>query len=320
EGSARQEMVAQFMKKYGCVKNELGFSTCHLAVETADIPRNVAFYNNVLGWPLYKTIDRAHAGASESTYGSSWASYGAFASFVVFHEGRVPIGAQGHGPWSSAHDCPAPLRKSGQGGSVGSISFKEIPAGFLGCILEPGFFQKQMARIAEKDASVKWLDVTDVRERFGGGEIDSAVCFKDPDGYPLVFFVARRKGEAYKERFPAVPFVYSAHFRVSPDYRTDVSLIPRKITKDMLAQLMSDQLDATKAFYKDILDCKPLFEAEWGGRQRLEFEWEGHFICLKSDPEHVPPSLREDRPGNSGHNMGGNKGRIPVPHFDPNTT
>jgi catechol 2,3-dioxygenase-like lactoylglutathione lyase family enzyme len=224
------------------------FITCHLAVETANIPRNVAFYNNVLGWPLYKTIDRAHAGASATTYGSSWASYGAFASSVVFHEARVPIGAQGQGPWASAHDCPAPLRKRGQGGSVGSISFKEIPAGFLGCILEPGFFHKQMARIAEKAASVTWLDVTDVRERFGGGEIDRAVCFKDPDGYPLIFFVATRRGEAYKARFPAVPFVYSAQFRVSPDYRTDVSLIPRKITKDMLAQLMSDQLDATKAF------------------------------------------------------------------------
>jgi len=260
------------------------------------------------------------AGAGENTYGSSWASYGAFASFVVFHEARVPIGAQGHGPWSSVHDCPAPLRKRGQGGSVGSISFKEIPAGFLGCVLEPGFFQKQMARIAEKDASVKWLDVTDVRERFGGGEIDRAVCFKDPDGYPLVLFVATRQGEAYKARFPVVPFVYSAQFRVSPDYRTDVSLIPRKITKDMLAQLMSDQLDATKAFYQDILGCKPVFEAEWGGRQRLEFEWEGHFLCLESDPEHVPPSLRQDRPGNSGHNMGGNKGLVPVPHFGPNTS
>lgn len=319
EGSPRHEMVARFMEKNGCVRNELGFATCHLAVETEDIARNVAFYNNLLGWPLYKTVDRAHASLGENAYGSSWASYGAFGSFIVFHAGPIPIGAQGHGPWSNAHACPAALRKDGPGGRVGTIAFKDIPAGFLGCILEPAFFAKQMARVAERGAAVNWLEVTDVKDRFGGDEVTSAIVFKDPDGYPLVFFVARRRGAAYTERFPAVPFVYSAHFRVSPDYRTDVSLIRRTITKAMRAQLMSDQLEATRTFFEETLGCKLLFDGEWDGRKRLEFEWERHFICLKSDPDNVPPSLREDKPGNSGHNMGGNKGLVPVPHFGPNT-
>jgi extradiol dioxygenase family protein len=135
-----------------------------------------------------------------------------------------------------------------------------------------------------------------------------------------VLFVAARRGAAYTERFPVVPFVYSAQFRVSPNHRTDVSLIRRKITKDMLAQLMSDQLEATKTFFVDTLGCKLLFDGEWDGRKRLELEWERHFICLKSDPDHVPPSLRDDKPGNAGHNMGGNKGLVPVPHFGPNTS
>ena len=319
EGSARHMIVARFMEKNGCVRNELGFATCHLAVETSDIVRNVAFYNNTLGWPLYKTVDHARAGPGEGANGSSWASYGPFASFVVFHAAPVPVGALGHGPWSSAHDCPEPLWKDGAGGCAGSIAFKDVPAGFFGCILEPAFYDKQMARIAAKDASVRWLEVTDVQERFGGDEIDRAICFKDPDGYPLIFFVSTRKGGAFTERFPAAPFVYSAAFRVSPDTRADMALIRGRITKDMLAQLTSDQLEATKTYYQDILGCKLLFEGEWDGRQRLEFEWEGHFVCLKSDPENVPPSLRANKLDTSMHNMGGNKGLVPVPHFGPNT-
>jgi extradiol dioxygenase family protein len=99
-----------------------------------------------------------------------------------------------------------------------------------------------------------------------------------------------------------------------------VALIRRKITKEMLAQLTRDPLEATRAYYQDILDCRLLFEGEWDGRKRLELEWEGHFICLESDPEHVSHSLREDRPGSAGHNRGGHKGFVPVPHFGPSTT
>ena len=316
DGSPAHQMVARFMAKNGCVRNELGFATCHIALVTSDVARNVAFYNNVLGWPLYKTVDHDHAGAGEDSYGSSWASYGAFASFVVFHKAPVPIGAMGHGPWANAFDCPPPLRANGPGGLAGSIAFKDIPVVFMGCILEPGFFDKQMARITSLDPSARWLEVTDVKARFGGGEVDRAICFRDPDGYPLIFFVSTREAEDYAKRFPAVPFVYSASFRVSPDRRADVALIHRKITKAMAAQLMNEQLPMTKAFYQDTLGCTLLSEETWDGRVRLEYEWQGHFLCLKSDPDNVPASLRETQE----NNMGGNKGLVPLPHFGPNTS
>jgi hypothetical protein len=56
----RNEALSAFLNAHGCQPNELGFATVHLAMCTGDIHRNVRFYNNVIGWPLYKTIDRAH--------------------------------------------------------------------------------------------------------------------------------------------------------------------------------------------------------------------------------------------------------------------
>ncbi|NQW82670.1 MAG: hypothetical protein HQ450_01855 [Alcaligenaceae bacterium] len=315
EGSPAHQMVAKFMKSNGCVPNELGFSTCHVALAISDIPRNVAFYNNILGWPLYKTVDRAHAGLGEDTYGSSWASYGAFASFIVFHLGANPVGSMDHGAWANPLNCPPQLLKDSKGGLAGSISFNDIPVVFLGVVLEPGFFDMQLSRIASLGPSVQWLEVTDVKDRFGGGEIDRAICFRDPDGYPLIFFVSTRSGTAYSVRHPAVPFVYSANFRLSADLKTDMALITRKISDDMRAQLVNDQLTMTKSFYQDVLGCRLLSEDQWNDRLRLEYEWEGHFVFLKSDPEHIPAPLREK----TEHNMGGNKGVVPLPHFGPNS-
>lgn len=53
------------------------FNTVHMAIEVPNIQNEYRWLNGVLGWPMYKTVDRAHAGTDEKQYGSSWATFGA---------------------------------------------------------------------------------------------------------------------------------------------------------------------------------------------------------------------------------------------------
>ena len=335
-GPRRQKLLRKYMEDNGCVQNELGFSTCHLAVETADIRANVAFYNGVLGWPLYKTVDRAHAGQGEDTYGSSWASYGAFASFIVFHKEETPIGRAGHGPWADSVDCPEalmpPVRSATAGGKQkdslaggglsDTIALDHIPYPCFGVVLEPSFFAKQMERIAAKSPELRWLEVAGADRVLGGGVAERAVCFRDPDGWPFILFVSPLVGDDYRARHPAVPFVFCCEFRLSPSVEEDKKVIRRPITAAMASELKKDQLRVTKEYYSDTLGATLLAEDAVcdpsGDRRLLQYEWCGHFLCLRSNPTNVPPALRDNKGIDSSHNMGANKGVVPMPHFGPN--
>ena len=212
----RYEVLKQFLEENGCIDNNLGFATTHLALLSSDIRRCVQFYNGIIGWPLYKTVDRAHAGAKLDQLGSSWASFGAFASFTVFHLWKVPPGREGHGPWASHNDTPAALRETVCGER--SLSFRDIPFPFLGVILNKRIYDVQMDRIRSKGPDVIWAKIDDASSVFGEGEVESGIVFRDPDGYPLVFFVSALSNEAYSRKYPVAPFVFGTEIRAaSPD-------------------------------------------------------------------------------------------------------
>ena len=337
----RNEVLSAFLDAHGCQPNELGFATVHLALCTGDIHRNVRFYNNVIGWPLYKTIDRAHGHNDSESYGSSWASYGAFASFIVFHQEFEPVGRPGHGPWAA--DGAAPVGLTGVASERTSILFDDIPMPFLGVVLEAGFFDLQMKRISEKDPSVRWLDIEDASALFGGDEIASAVVLRDPDGYPLIFFVSRHEQEAYSQRFPATPFVYGTYINAeypSADQQArkrelDAARIEtcpsirkyrgNESTKKSVNRWLTDHvygkdaLQQHKHYYEEVLNCDRLAEVHDPDAQvvQLEYEWERHFMILKTKLEYRGIlSGGEDQH----HDMGGNKGLVPVPHFGVNTS
>lgn len=337
----RNETLSAFLNAHGCKPNELGFATVHLAMCTADIHRNVRFYNNVVGWPLYKTIDRAHGHNDSESYGSSWASYGAFASFIVFHQEFEPVGRPGHGPWADAGAAPAGL--TGIDSDQSGILFDDIPMPFLGVVLEKNFFELQMNRIAEKAPSVRWLEVEDASSLFGGAEIASAVVLRDPDGYPLIFFVSAHEQEAYSERFPATPFVYGTLINASypsaeqEDRKreldaTRIAICPsineyrrNEETRRSVDRWLADHvygknsLQQHKHYYEQVLGCVRLAETHDAAAQvvRLEYEWERHFMILKTKLGYRGIlSGGEDQH----HDMGGNKGLVPVPHFGVNTS
>jgi extradiol dioxygenase family protein len=337
----RSEALSEFLSAHGCTPNELGFATVHLAMCTADINRNVKFYNNVIGWPLYKTVDRAHGNNDRESYGSSWASFGAFASFIVFHQEFVPVGRPGHGPWAAAEAAPKGLVETGS--EQTSIAFRDIPLPFLGVVLEAGFFALQMERIAEKDPSVRWLDIEDAAGLFGGAEIASAVVLRDPDGYPLIFFVSTHENEAYSERFPATPFVYGSNIRASyPSAEQEarkreldaarIATCPtirkyrgskdtRRAVSSWLARHVygKNSLQQHKHYYEEVLNCDLLAEVHDPDGQvlQLEYEWDRHFMILKTSLDyHSIMSGGDDQH----HDMGGNKGLVPVPHFGVNTS
>ena len=337
----RNEALSAFLNAHGCQPNELGFATVHLAMCTGDIHRNVRFYNNVIGWPLYKTIDRAHGHGDGESYGSSWASYGAFASFIVFHQEFEPVGRPGHGPWADSGAAPAGLADVTS--EKTSILFDDIPMPFLGVVLEPGFFDLQMKRIREKDPAVRWLDIEDASTLLGGDEIASAVVLRDPDGYPLIFFVSRHEKQAYSERFPATPFVYGAY--INAEYpsaeqqarkreldaaRIETCPSIRKYrsnegTKQSVNRWLADHvygkdsLQQHKHYYEEVLECDRLAEAHDPDAQvvRLEYEWERHFMILKTKLDYRGILSGGD---DQHHDMGGNKGLVPVPHFGVNTS
>ncbi len=337
----RNEALSAFLDAHGCKPNELGFATVHLAMCAGDIHRNVRFYNNVIGWPLYKTIDRAHGDNDSESYGSSWASYGAFASFIVFHQEFEPVGRQGHGPWAAKGAAPGGLTDATSDQT--SISFRDIPMPFLGVILEAGFFDLQMKRIAEKDPSVQWLDIEDASTLFGGAEIASAVVLRDPDGYPLIFFVSTHEKEAYAERFPATPFVYgtkiraclpaeeqeakkreldSARIATCPTIRRlRSSEDTRQAMNGWLATHMYGQnsLQQHKQYYEEVLNCDLLAEVHDSETQvvQLEYEWDRHFMILKTSLDYRGVLSGDE---DQHHDMGGNKGLVPVPHFGINTS
>ena len=337
----RNEALSEFLNAHGCEPNELGFATVHLAMCTADIHRNVRFYNNVIGWPLYKTIDRAHGHNDSDSYGSSWASYGAFASFIVFHQEFEPVGRPGHGPWAAAETAPAGLTDITSGQT--SISFRDIPMPFLGVVLEADFFDLQMKRIAEKDPSVQWLDIEDASTLFGGEEIASAVVLRDPDGYPLIFFVSKHEKEAYAERFPATPFVYGtqitaaypsaeqeARKREMDAERIEICPQIRKYrsnegTKRSVNEWLAghvhgkDSLQQHKHYYEEVLNCDRLAEVHDPVAQvvQLEYEWDRHFLILRTSLDYRGILSGGD---DQHHDMGGNKGLVPVPHFGVNTS
>ncbi|NNK33229.1 MAG: hypothetical protein HKP02_08905 [Xanthomonadales bacterium] len=337
----RSEALSAFLEAHGCEPNELGFATVHLAMCTGDIHRNVRFYNNVIGWPLYKTIDRAHGHSDSESYGSSWASYGAFASFIVFHQEFEPVGRPGHGPWADAGAAPAGLTDSDS--EQTGLRFDDIPMPFLGVVLEPGFFEQQMQRIAEKDPSVRWLEIEDASRLFGGDEIASAVVLRDPDGYPLIFFVSTHENEAYAERFPATPFVYGTYINAcypsaeqeARKRERDASRIAtcpsiRKYrgneeTRATVDRWLTDHvygknsLRQHKHYYEDVLGCARLAETPDADAHavQLEYEWERHFMILKTKPGYRGILSGGD---DQHHDMGGNKGLVPVPHFGVNTS
>jgi extradiol dioxygenase family protein len=337
----RNEALSAFLNAHGCKPNELGFATVHLAMCTGDLHRNVRFYNNVIGWPLYKTIDRAHGDNDSESYGSSWASYGAFASFIVFHQEFEPVGRPGHGPWAAVGAAPAGLADVTS--EQTSIVFRDIPMPFLGVVLEAGFFDLQMKRIAEKDPSVRWLDIEDASTLFGGAEIASAVVLRDPDGYPLIFFVSTHEKEAYSERFPATPFVYGTKIRAGyPSAEQEarkrdmdaarIETCPtirryrssegtKRAVNGWLANHVygQDSLQQHKLYYEEVLNCDRLAEVHDSDAQvvQLEYEWDRHFMILKTSLEYRGVmSGGEDQH----HDMGGNKGLVPVPHFGVNTS
>jgi extradiol dioxygenase family protein len=337
----RNEALSAFLDAHGCKPNELGFSTVHLAMCTGDIHRNVRFYNNIIGWPLYKTIDRAHGHADSESYGSSWASYGAFASFIVFHQEFKPVGRPGHGPWAEVNAAPAGLTDITS--EQTSILFQDIPMPFLGVVLEEDFFDRQMKRIAEKAPSVRWLDIEDASTLFGGAEIASAIVLRDPDGYPLIFFVSTHKKEAYSRRFPAVPFVYGTYInagypsveqegrkRESDEVRINKCPAIGKYrsnegTRRLVNQWLADHvygknsLQQHKHYYEEVLNCDRLAEVHDTDTQtvQLEYEWERHFMILRTKLYYRGIfSGGEDQH----HDMGGNKGLVPVPHFGVNTS
>jgi extradiol dioxygenase family protein len=337
----RNEALSAFLNAHGCEPNDLGFATVHLAMCTGDIHRNVRFYNNVIGWPLYKTIDRAHGDNDSESYGSSWASYGAFASFIVFHQEFEPVGRPGHGPWAAFEAAPAGLTDINS--EQTSILFHDIPMPFLGVVLEADFFDLQMKRIVEEDPSVQWLDIDGASSLFGGAEIASGVVLRDPDGYPLIFFVSTHKKEAYSERFPATPFVYGTKIRAcfpseeqeAKKRELDTARITtcptirrfssgedtKRAMNGWLATHMYGQnsLQQHKQYYEEVLNCDLLAEVHNSETQvvQLEYEWDRHFMILKTSPEYQGVMSGDD---DQHHDMGGNKGLVPVPHFGINTS
>ncbi|MBT3870075.1 MAG: hypothetical protein HOF19_19405 [Gammaproteobacteria bacterium] len=378
EDAASQDgfgQVASFLHSFGCQPNDLGFATCHMAIKAHDVRACVRFYNNVLGWPLYKTVDRAHAGTEENAYGSSWASFGAFASFIVFHEEVLPAGAIGHGAWSRYQNCPKVLRDAPQPAPPismsdtaemkilltqrfheipgvdddlahdGPLTFADIAFPFHGVILEPGFYAKQMARIAEKDPDgrVRWAPLGDVQGLFGGDLIREAIVLRDPDGYPCIFFVCTLEGEAYTKRFPAPPFVYGQYMSVSfpdepalaaarakaeeglrncpvmSDTGKYVKLGQRKQRDAWLEEFFhnADPLEMHKNYYENVIGWTRCGQTVDASRRtvQLEYEMEGHFLVCRSSGEAYGALSGDD----GSHDMGGNKDLVPVPHYGINT-
>jgi len=335
----RQPALKAFLEENGCFDNNLTFATTHLALLSSNIRDCVAFYNGIFGWPLYKTVDRAHAGAKIDQLGSSWASFGAFASFTVFHLWKVPPGRTGHGPWANQHEAPDAFKD----GAVArqKLAFKDIPFPFIGVILSHGFFEKQMERARANAPDLAWAEIEDASDLFGGHEIKSAIVFRDPDGYPLVFFVSALSDAAYKERHPVTPFVYGANIRaaskdleqeqrkihgdlshiatcpVIASYRADPGRLP--LVERWLATHAygKDSLTQHEHYYQSVLGCELLRKSldDFSKVTLTEYRWENHFLLTRTDINHFGAMAGGDE---GQHNMGGNKGGVLVPHFGLN--
>jgi extradiol dioxygenase family protein len=160
---------------------------------------------------------------------------------------------------------------------------------------------------------------------------NQAIVFRDPDGYPVVFFLSSLSGEAYVERFPATPFVYGQYMRVpvtaadKADHEYELDRARIKIeaavafTEDLRRAtetwLSKDSLETHLTYYRDTLGTKLLTKTEVsGGEEQFAFEWDRHFMCMRTKWNHAGGVAE-----NSTHNMGGNKGVVPLPHFGVNT-
>lgn len=335
----RHEILRQFLEDNGCFDNNLGFATTHLALLTSDIRRCVQFYNGIIGWPLYKTVDRAHAGAEAEQLGASWASFGAFASFTVFHLWKVPPGREGHGPWASDYDTPTALLAGAA--EDASLSFRQIPFPFLGVVLNRRFFNKQMERIRSKSPDTRWARISDASQLFADGEIESGIVFRDPDGYPLVFFVSALSEAGYAEKYPVVPFIYGTEIRAaSPDldeqrkkvhgdlahiatcpviasYRRDPARLP--LVERWLATHAygKDSLAQHEHYYQTVLGCALItktYDEETKVTQDV-YAWEKHYLVTRTRIDYFGPMAGGDE---GHHNMGGNKGEVLVPHYGLN--
>ncbi len=338
-GHPRYEVLREFLEENGCFDNNLGFATTHLALLTSDIRRCVQFYNGIIGWPLYKTVDRAHAGAKIDQLGSSWASFGAFASFTVFHLWKIPPGREGHGPWASDYDTPTALRPETAGDR--RMSFRDIPFPFLGVILNRRFFDKQMERIKAKGPDTIWAQISDADRLLDNGEIDSAIVFRDPDGYPLVFFVSALGEDEFKARYPVAPFVYGTEIRAaSPDldeqqkkvhgdlahiatcpviasYRKDPTRLP--LVERWLATHAygKDSLAQHEHYYQTVLGCELVaktYDQDTKVTQDI-YLWDTHYLVTRTRTDYFGPMAGGDE---GHHNMGGNKGEVLVPHYGLN--
>ena len=374
EDSSALLRMQSFMNKFGCEPNDMGFATVHLAIRTADVSRCVKFYNNIFGWPLYKTVDRSHAGTAEDSYGSSWASFGVFASFVVFHQEDVPTGWAGHGPWSRNLECPPGLRtaidknsiiepedsndeisellnsrfndKKISGSEDLSINFEDIPFDSHGVILEPSFYKKQMDRIAQLDTEnkCKYISINGVQGLFGGDIIKEAIVFKDPDGWPCIFFVSSLEGNDYKKRFPATPIVFCQY--ITAPYPNDEKQIAyqknhelgqktcpilgetglyvktgRRAERDKWLNEYFFDIDILKqheTYYEDIMQWTRHNKFDNKDKKYIQYEYEleGHFLVTRSNVKAQGALLGY---GETAFDMGGNKGFVPVPHYGVNT-
>ena len=335
----RHEVLKQFLEENGCIDNNLGFATTHLAFLTSNIRRCVQFYNGIIGWPLYKTVDRAHAGAKSDQLGSSWASFGAFASFTVFHLWKVPPGREGHGPWASDNDTPAALRETVSGER--SLSFRDIPFPFLGVILNRRFYDVQMDRIRSRGPDVIWAKIDDASSVFGEGEVESGIVFRDPDGYPLAFFVSALSNEAYGRKYPVAPFIFGTEIRAaSPDpeeqqkkihgdlahiatcpviasYRKDPARLPLVERWLKTHAYGKDSLAQHQHYYESVMGCTVVstaFDQKTKASQTV-YAWDTHYLVTRTRTDYFGPMAGGDE---GHHNMGGNKGEVLVPHFGLN--
>ena len=372
--SSALSRMQSFMNKFGCEPNDMGFATVHLAIRTANVQKCVEFYNNIIGWPLYKTVDRSHAGTEEDSYGSSWASFGCFASFVVFHQEDIPTGWAGHGPWSRVLECPPGLRPNIDENSESnttfseddvsnllntrfsnqsisspddmSIDFEDIPFDSHGVVLEPSFYKKQMDRIAELDTEnkCKFIKVNGVEDLFGGDIIKEAIVFKDPDGWPCIFFVSKLTGDDYKQRFPATPIVFCQY--ITAPYPDDEEQIAyqknhelklktcptlgetglyvktgRRAERDKWLNEFFFNIDILKQhehYYEDIMQWTRHRKLDNKNKKYIQYEYEleGHFLVTRSNVKAQGAMMGY---GDTAFDMGGNKGFVPVPHYGVNT-
>jgi hypothetical protein len=210
-------------------------------------------------------------------------------------------------------------------------------------VLERAFFDKQMRRIAEQDprGEVRFVPVTGVEQLFGGDVVDAALALRDPDGYPIVFFVSKLQGDAYSARFGITPFVHGRHIRV--DFPDDEARTNARVAAELKrCPILGDTGDYVRAGRRKERDSwletfvfgadglaqhehhyETLMRYSRHGKTvdkrrkvvQLDYEKAGHFLVLRSaTPGQASVSAMEDA-ATPPHR----KDHVPLPHFGVNT-